>query len=148
MTSTEFYTTAVAQVREATEKAVETFKQNAQTFAEKAGLPTEIPTVDLNASVAQYFEYVQQAVDKNRELATKWADQVTTLTGKTREQAEAFGATIKEQADKAREQAEAFGATIKEQTDKVAALTTEQVEKFQAAAKDQAAKFAETLTTK
>ena len=36
--------------------------------------------------VERYFEYVQKSVDLNRDLATRWAELVTSMTGSLREQ--------------------------------------------------------------
>ena len=44
-----------------------------------------MPQVDLNQPVEQYFDFVQRTVDLNRELATKWAQWVNTLSGAARE---------------------------------------------------------------
>ena len=43
--------------------------------------------VDLTWSVTKYFDYLQMAVDFNRNLAIQWAELVTTMSGSVREQA-------------------------------------------------------------
>ena len=73
-TSTESYTAAAGQAREATEKTVETFKQGVEKFTDQANVLAKLPTVDLTQPVARYFEYVQKSVDFNRDLATRWAE--------------------------------------------------------------------------
>ena len=85
--STDSYTAVAGQARQATEKSVEVFKNAAQTFTNQFDA-VKLPTVDLTEPVARYFEYLQKAVDLNRDLATKWAELVTTLSGSVREQAE------------------------------------------------------------
>ena len=56
-----------------------------------------MPTVDLTQPVARYFEYVQKSVDFNRDLATRWAELVTSLSGTVREQAEKVTGIVKDQ---------------------------------------------------
>ena len=65
----------------------------------------QLPTVDLAQGVERYFEFVQKAVDVNRELATNWADAVNSFSGVVREQTEKVREPTTEQADKV-EQAE------------------------------------------
>ena len=91
------YTAVAGQAREATEKTVETFKQGVEKFTEQANVVGELPTVDLTQPVARYFEYVQKSVDFNRDLATKWAELVTSMSGTVREQAEKVTDIVKDQ---------------------------------------------------
>jgi hypothetical protein len=98
-TSTESYTAVAGQAREATEKTVETFKQGVAKFTDQANVLAKIPTVDLTQPVARYFEYVQKSVDLNRELATTWAELVTSLSGTVRQQAERVTEIVKDQTD-------------------------------------------------
>ena len=119
--STESYTAAAGQARQATEKSVEAFKNVSQSFTNQLEA-FKLPSVDLTQPVARYFEYVQQAVDFNRDLATRWAELVTNFYGSVREQAEQVS------------------SIVQEQTDTVADLTTRQAEKAEQAAKAQAEK--------
>ncbi len=145
MTSTEPYTeayTAVAsQTRQATEKSVELFKNSAKTFTDQLD-QFKIPTVDLTEPVARYFEYVQKAVDLNRDLATKWAELVTTMSGTFREQAEKVTGIVQEQtntlADLTVKQAEKAERAAKEQADEVEQAKREQEAKLEEAAKEEA----------
>ena len=82
------YTAAAGRAREATERSVETFKQGVEKFTRQANVVAKLPAVDLTESVARYFEYVQQSVDFNRDLATRWAEMLTSLYGTVREQAD------------------------------------------------------------
>src|SRR6478752_2536939 len=86
VTSTEPYTTAATQARQATEKSIEAWRNGAKTFTDQLDKVT-IPTINLTEPVTRYFEYLQRAVDFNRDLATRWAELVTTLSGSVREQA-------------------------------------------------------------
>jgi len=119
--STDSYTAVAGQARQATEKSVEVFKNAAQTFTNQFDA-VKFPTVDLTEPVARYFEYVQKAVDVNRDLVTKWVELVSTLSGSVREQAEKVS------------------GIVKDQTDTVADLTVKQAQKAEQAAKEQAEK--------
>jgi hypothetical protein len=121
-TSTESYTAVAGQAREATEKSVETFKQGVEQFTQQANVFAKLPTVDLTQPVARYFEYVQKSVDFNRDLATRWAEMFTSLSGSVREQAEKVS------------------SIVKDQTDTVADLTVRQADKAEQAAQEQADK--------
>lgn len=97
--NTEPYTNGAAQAREATEKSVETWKRGAKALTEQVDLVARLPKLDLTEPVVQYFEYLQQIFDINRELATRWAELVTSLTGTVQDQAEKVGSVVSEQVD-------------------------------------------------
>lgn len=124
-------TTAATRIQDATEKTAETAKRGAQEVNEKADQAfDQLPTVDLAQGVERYFEFVQKAVDINRELATTWAGAVTSFSGVVREQTEKAGQLVTEQTDKARE-------LTTEQADKVESATRDQVDKVEQAEKAQ-----------
>ena len=139
------YTEAAGKAREATEKSVGTFKQGVEKFVEQANVVAKLPTVDLTQPVARYFEYVQKSVDFNRDLATKWAELVTSMSGTVREQAEKVTAVVKDQtevvSDLAVKQAEKAEDLANEQANKVEEAKQEQ-EKAAKAAERAAAKQA------
>jgi hypothetical protein len=112
------YTAAAGQAREATTKTVETFRQGIDT--EQANVFAKLPAVDLTQPVARYFEYVQKSIDFNRDLLTKWAELVTSLSG-----------TVREQAEKATD-------IVKDQTNAVAGLAVKQAEQAEDIANEQA----------
>jgi hypothetical protein len=97
--NTEPYTNGAAQARQATEQSVDTWKRGVKALTDRADLVTRLPKLDLTEPVTQYFEYLQQIFDVNRELATRWAELVTTLTGTVREQAEKVNSVVSEQID-------------------------------------------------
>ena len=101
MTSTESYTAVATKAREATEKSVESWKQGAKSFTDQANVVAKMPAVDLTQPVARYFDFVQKSVDLNRDLATRWAELVTSMTGTVREQAEKVSSIVKDQTDRA-----------------------------------------------
>lgn len=123
MTSTETFTALHGKARQTTEKTAQVIKQGVHQATDRADdLIAQLPKVDLSEGVQRYFEFVQQAVDLQRDLATRWAELLTSMSGSLREQAESFS------------------HIVTEQTDKVADLTTRQAEKLEQTARDQAAK--------
>lgn len=140
-TSNGFYNAVATQTREATEKSVDAFRTGAKTFTDQLD-QFKLPTVDLTVPVARYFDYLQNAVDLNRDLATKWAELVTSLSGSIREQAEKFTGIIKDQtntvADLTVKQTEKAEHVAKDQADKVEQSKREQEAKIVDAAKEQA----------
>jgi hypothetical protein len=128
--NTEGYTASAAQAREATEKSVESWKRNVRTFTDQAGLVTRLPRVELTEPVTQYFQLLQQFVDANRELATRWAEIVDSLTGTVREQAEKVSGAVVDQVD-------AVADVATDQARKAEELANEQAEQAEQAAKEQ-----------
>ena len=119
MTSTEPYIAATTQARTVTEKSIEAWRNGAKTFTDQLER-VRFPTIDLTEPVTRYFDSVQRAVDFNRDLATRWAELVTTLSGSVREQA-----------------AKVTGI-VNDQTNTIADLTVKQAEKAEEIAKKQA----------
>jgi len=96
--STDSYTAAAGQARQATEKSVDAFKNVTQRFTDQFDV-AQLPAVDLTQPVTRYFEFLQKAVDVNRELATQWVELVSNFSGSVREQAQQIGSVVNEQAD-------------------------------------------------
>jgi hypothetical protein len=124
------YTAVAGQAREATERSVEVFKKNVKAFTDRANVVGTFPAIDVSEPVAKYFDYVQQTVDLNRELAIRSAALVTALFGAVRAQADKIDGVVNEKTDKvadltvkladeaehlADEQAEAIAAVEEEQ---------------------------------
>src|SRR6478609_5647509 len=129
MTSTEPYTAAATQARQATEKSIEAWRNGAKTFTDQLDRVT-IPTINLTEPVTRYFDYLQQAVDFNRDLATRWAELATTLSGSLREQAAKVTSIVNEQTntitDLAIKQAEKGEQVARKQADTVEQAKREQ----------------------
>ncbi len=138
---TEVYTAVAAQARQATEKSVDVFRTGAKTFTDQLD-QVKIPTLDLTEPVARYFEYLQKAVDLNRDLATKWAELLTSMSGSVREQAVQVTGIVRDQtntvADLTVRQAEDAEQVAKEQADKVEQAKREQAEEAEEAEKAKA----------
>ena len=154
--STDSYTAAAGQAKQATEKSVEAWKNGAKTFTDQLDA-IKLPAVDLTEPVARYFEYLQKAVDLNRELATKWAEALSSLSGTVREQAEKVTDIVKDQtnvvSDLAVKQAEKAEDIANEQANLAEEATKEQEKEAKAAeraaakqAKEQAREPYEGLT--
>ena len=135
-TSNDADTDVATQTRQATEKAVEVFKNSVTTFTDQLD-QFQLPTVDLTEPVARYFEYVQQAVDLNRDLVTKWAELVTTMSGSLQEQAQQVTGMVKDQtntvAELATRQVVEAEHVVKELADKAEQVKREQAEEAEEA---------------
>jgi len=142
MTSKEPYTAAAGQVRKVTENATEAWKQGAQRLTDQANVVSQLPQVDLNQPVEQYFEFVQRTVDLNRDLAIRWAELVNSLTGAARDRAESFSQIVKDQADTlagmAAEQARKSEQAAQDQAEKAEQAEKDQVRLTEVAERDQA----------
>ena len=140
MTSTETRSTLNGQARQATEKTTEVFKQNVHQATERAeDLVAQLPKVNLSEGIERYYEFVQKAVDLQRDMATQWADLLTSMSGSLREQAESFGHVVTEQTDKVTD------LTVK-QTQKAEQAVQEQADTFEDAKKAKAREAYEGLT--
>ncbi|HEY5882826.1 MAG TPA: SAP domain-containing protein [Nakamurella sp.] len=118
-------TNGAAQVLEDTEKSVESWKQGVKLFTDQADLVSRLPKFDLTEPVARYFEFVQRAVDLNREWATRWAELFTSLSGSVREQAEKVGSVVTDQVDAVAELATTGARRAEELADQQAAQAEE-----------------------
>ena len=117
----EAYSNGAVKAREATEKSVDTWKQGVKQFTEQADLVARLPKIDLTEPVARYFEFLQQAIDLNRDMATRWAELLTAMSG-----------TVREQAEK-------VSGLVTDQVESVADLATSQAKKAEDVANEQAA---------
>ncbi len=77
-------------------------------------------TESYTAVASQAREATEKSVDLNRDLATRWAELVTSMTG-----------TVREQAEK-------VSSIVKDQTDRVANVATDQAKKAEEVAQQQA----------
>ena len=131
MTSTETYTAAASKAREATEKSVETWKQGTGKIADQASSLSRFGKIDLVEPVERYFEYLQRSIDLNRDLATRWAELVTSMSGVAREQAEKVSHIVTDQT-------ETIANVVTDQARKAEELAQEQAEEVENAEKEQA----------
>ena len=142
MTSTETYTAAAGKARENTEKTVEAWKQGTQKVVDQASSLSYLPSLDLVTPVERYFEYVQRSIDLNRDLATRWAELVTNMSGAVKTQAEQVTGIVKDQTEKvasvATDQAKKAEELAKKQADEAEQIQKEQVRQAKAAERAEA----------
>jgi len=141
ITSNGAYASAARQARQPTKKSADMFRKGAKSFTDQLDVVMP-PRVDLTRSVTDYFQYLQMAVDFNRDLAMQWAELLTTLSGSVRQQAQQVNDSVKNQTDTVAnltvKQAEKTEKAAKEQTEKVEQAAKEQTEKVEQAAREQA----------
>src|ERR1700712_3594330 len=123
VTSKEPYTAAAAQARRVAEQTTEAWTESAKKMADQAHIVSQVPQVDLNQPVEQYFDFVQRTVDLNRDLAKRWGELVNSLSGGEREGAESFSQLVKDQADSLA----GFAAQQAQKTEQLAQDQAEQV---------------------
>ena len=118
---------------EATDKTVDTFKQGARVMTDRLDFLASMPSLDFVEPVERYFEYLQKAVDLNREMLVRWAELATQMSGSLREEAVKAGheleSKVEELADKTGELA-IKGKDIADQVvDEAGQVVDEAVEK-------------------
>ena len=96
---TDTYTNGAVQAREATEKSAASWKRGVKAFTDQADLVARLPRLDLTEPVTRYFEFLEQVVDAQRELATQWARMVTSLSDTVREQAQKMSGLVTDEVD-------------------------------------------------
>ena len=119
MTSmTRQYSAVASQASEAVEKAAESWVQGVRKVADRFPV---LPQMDLVPAVERYFDFVQRAVNVNRDITLRWAQAAGTLSGAVRERAEYAGHVVQERAEYAgqvvQERAESFEQTAARQAD-------------------------------
>jgi len=142
VTITQSYNGVAHQARTATDRSVDVWKRGAKTIIGPVDLVSNLPSVDLTWPVKRYFEYVQQAVELNRDLATAGAETVMSLFGVVREHAEKVSRIVKDEtetvADLAREQAEQVEQAARERAEKAEQAERDQARRARQAEREQA----------
>lgn len=92
---------------DATDKTVDTIKQGARALTERMDFLVTMPSLDFVEPVERYFDYLQKAVDLNREMLVRWAELASQMSGTLRDEAlkagHAFEDKVEELADKSGE---------------------------------------------
>jgi hypothetical protein len=122
---TDASTNGAVRAREATETAVQSWKRGVKAFTDPADVVARLPRIDLTEPVTRYFQFLQQVVGAQRELATEWAQLVTSLS------------------DNVWEQAQKVSGMVTDEVDAVADLATVPARKAEELAQEQAARAAE-----
>ena len=131
MTSmTRQYTATAAQAGNAVEKTADLWAQGMRKLVDRTYLRPRLPQVDLIPAVERYFDFVQHAVDMNRDLTVRWVKAAGALSGAVRAEAETAGSTVRERAESAgsavRERAESAGSAVRAKADRVEQAAHEQ----------------------
>ena len=143
MTSTtRQYSPEASEARGAMEKLADFWTQGAQTLSDQTHSLPGLPKVDLIPAVERYFEFVQRAVDMNRDFTIKWVKAASVMSGVLREQTESVGDIVREQArtasDIVREQAGAAEQAAREQADQAEQAEQELAREARQAERNQA----------
>jgi gas vesicle protein len=104
---------------DATDKTVDTWKQGAKAMTERMEFLGTTPSLDFVEPVERYFDYLQRAVDLNRELLTRWAELASGMSGTLRDGALEAGHAIEEQVEDAADKAGELALKGKDIADKV-----------------------------
>ena len=104
---------------DATDKTVDTWKQGAKAMTERMEFLVTTPSLDFVQPVERYFNYLQRAVDLNRELLTRWAELASQTSGTLRDGALKAGHAIEEQVEDAADKAGELARKGKDTADKV-----------------------------
>ena len=115
MTSTQYVDEAAETAQSTINRATDVWKQGTEVLAKQADLWSVLPWVDPVKGVERYFEFVQTAVDANRELAISWADAMGSVYGVVRDGAESISRLGADQADQLADKAADTGKELTEQ---------------------------------
>jgi len=140
MTSTETYSTAAEQARSAVERSTDIWKQSTKSLTEQTDVLWQFPQVDLGDVTRKYFEYLQDGLEVNKDIALKWVGALTSVTEALRDQLQTVS-------DFSRGHSQAISTWIssetetlenaaKQQADQVEQVQREQVERVQHAERD------------
>ena len=145
MTGTQSHNGVARRAGAVAERSAETWKLGAKSITVPVDLVSKLPMVDLTRPVQQFFQYMQKAVDLNRDLATAWAETVMSLSGVVREHAKKVSHIVKDEpesvADLAHEQAQQVERAAREQAEKIEQAEKEEARRARRAEREQAEKI-------
>jgi len=104
---------------DATDKTVDTWKQGAKAMTERMEFLVTTPSLDFVQPVERYFNYLQRAVDLNRELLTRWAELASQTSGTLRDGALKAGHAMEEQVEDAADKTGELARKGQDTADKV-----------------------------
>ena len=84
---------------DATDKTVDTFKQGARAMTDRLDFLATMPSLDFVEPVERYFDYLQKAVDLNREMLVRWAELASQMSGTLRDEAVKAGHTLEDKVE-------------------------------------------------
>ena len=136
MTSTETYTSAAGQARTAVQRSTDQWEQSTRSLTEQADRLWQVPQLDaVTDATRKYFEYLQDGLEVNKEVALKWVgalmsvteafrDQLQTVTDFQRGHSRAISTWISSET-------ETFENAAKQQAEQVDRAQREQIERAQ-----------------
>jgi hypothetical protein len=84
---------------DATDKTVDTFKQGARAMTDRLDFLATMPSLDFVEPVERYFDYLQKAVDLNREMLVRWAELASQMSGTLRDEAVKAGHALEDKVE-------------------------------------------------
>jgi polyhydroxyalkanoate synthesis regulator phasin len=84
---------------DATDKTVDTFKQGARAMTDRLDFLATMPSFDFVEPVERYFDYLQKAVDLNREMLVRWAELASQMSGTLRDEAVKAGHALEDKVE-------------------------------------------------
>jgi polyhydroxyalkanoate synthesis regulator phasin len=120
---------------DATDKTVDTFKQGARAMTDRLDFLATMPSFDFVEPVERYFDYLQKAVDLNREMLVRWAELASQMSGTLRDEAVKAGHALE---DKVEELADKTGELAGQVVDEAVEKGKETAEKATGKAKEMA----------
>jgi methyl-accepting chemotaxis protein len=127
---------------DATDKTVDTIKQGARAMTDRLDFLATMPSLDFVEPVERYFDYLQKAVDLNREMLVRWAELASQMSGTFRDEALKAGHTLEGQVEEFADKTGELARKGKDVADKVIDETGKLVDE----ARNTAVKAADTAT--
>ena len=115
MTSTQYVDEAAETAQSTINQATDVWKQSTEVLAKQDKSVAVLPRVDPVRGGERYFEFVQTAVDDNRELEISGADAMGSVYGVVRDGAESISRLGADQADQLADKAADTGKELTEQ---------------------------------
>jgi hypothetical protein len=145
MTSTEQFTDAYSAAangaKNAVERSTELWKQSTQSLTEQSDQWFQLPQLDAVAdATAKYFDYLQDGLQVNKDIAVKWFGAWSSIAGAVRDQWQTV-ADFQQGHSKAistwiSSEAETFEGAAQQQAEQVEQAQREQIERAQQAERD------------
>ena len=152
MTSTETVNAAADEVNGAVKRSAQLWQHGTRSLAEQAEQLWQFPQWDsITDATRQYFEYLQDGLDVNKNVALKWIGALTSMTDALRDQlgtvtdfqqghAEAISTWISSETETfenaAKQQAEQVDKTQRQQAERVQQAREEQQEQARQAGRE------------
>lgn len=130
MTSSETYTTAVHQGVAAVTRSADLWQQNTQAFTGRTSRLWQLPQPDFAEATRKFFDYLQDGLEVNKDVAVKWVGALTSIS-------DAVGAQWQTVADFQRGHSTAISTWIAGETEILQNAAAEQAEEVDNAQREQ-----------